>query len=105
LPDHSYLLNKNLTEEKNIFNIKPLSIFYFFNFYSSGSLLNKTNGGFQRHGPVFFLGSSQDISFFKFWKMFSISKIMKKLLLTTPDKLADAMDKVPCCHYLLKRKA
>ena len=36
LPDHSYTLNPNLTEEKNIFNIKPLRIFYFFNFYSSG---------------------------------------------------------------------
>jgi hypothetical protein len=35
LPDHSYTLNLSLTEEKNIFNYKPLRIFYFFNFYRS----------------------------------------------------------------------
>src|SRR5450631_2466830 len=94
LPDHSYALNLSLTEEKNIFNYKPLRIFYFFNFYSSGSLINKTSGGFQRHGPVFFLGSPQDIGFNKFWNMFSIKKIVRQLLITTPEKLADAMDKV-----------
>jgi heme/copper-type cytochrome/quinol oxidase subunit 4 len=94
LPDHSYTLNPNLTEEKNIFNCKPLRIFYFFNFYSSRSLINKTSGGFHRHGPVFFLGSPQDISFSKFWNMFSIKKIVSRLLLTTPEKLAEAMDQV-----------
>ena len=94
LPEHSYMLNQNLTEEKNIFNHKPLRIFYFFNFYSYGSLINKTNGGFQRHGTVFFLGSPQDISFTKFWNMFSIKKIVRRLLLTTPEKLSAAMDKV-----------
>lgn len=94
LPEHSYVLNQNLTEEKNIFNHKPLRIFYFFNFYSSGSLINKTNGGFQRHGTVFFLGSPQDISFTKFWNMFSIKKLVRKLLLTTPENLSAAMDKV-----------
>jgi len=94
LPDHSYTLNPNLTDEKNIFNRKPLRIFYFFNFYSSGSLLNKTSGGFQRHGPVFFLGSPQDIGFSKLWNMFSIKKIVRQLLITTPEKLAEVMDKV-----------
>ena len=94
LPEHSYILNQNLTEEKNIFNHKPLRIFYFFNFYSAGSLINKTSGGFQRHGTVFFLGSPQDISFTKFWNMFSIKKIVRNLLLTTPENLSAAMDKV-----------
>ena len=94
LPQHSYTLNTNLTEEKNIFNCEPLRIFYFFNFYSSGSLLNKTSGGFQRHGSVFFLGSPQDISFNKFRNMFSIQKIVRQLLITTPQKLAEAMDKI-----------
>ena len=94
LPAHSFTLNPNLTEEKNIFNIKPLHIFYFFNFYSSGSLINKTSGGFQRHGPVFFLGSPQDIGFSKLWNMFSITRIMRQLLITTPDKLAEAIDNI-----------
>jgi heme/copper-type cytochrome/quinol oxidase subunit 4 len=94
LPDHSYTLNLNLTEEKNVFNRKPLRIFYFFNFYSSHSLINKTSGGFQRHGPVFFLGSPQDISFGKFRNMFSIKKIVGQLLITTPEKLGEAMDDV-----------
>ena len=94
LPDHSYTLNPNLTEEKNIFNNKPLRIFYFFNFYSSGSLINKTSGGFQRHGPVFFLGSPQDIGFSKLWNMFSIKKIVRQLLITTPEKLAEAIDNI-----------
>jgi len=94
LPDHSYTLNLSLTEEKNIFNYKPLRIFYFFNFYSSGSLINKTSGGFQRHGPVFFLGSPQDIGFNKFWNMFSIKKIVRQLLITTPEKLGEAMGRV-----------
>jgi len=94
LKDYKYALNTNLTEEKNIFNCKPLRIFYFFNFYSSLSLLNKLRGSWQRHGPVYFLGSPQDISFSKFWSMFKIKKIMQQLLLTTPEKLAEAMDKL-----------
>lgn len=93
LPDHGYTLNTHLTEEKNIFNIAPLPVFYFFNFYSTRSLLNKTNGGFQRHGPVFYLGSPGDIGFTKLWHMFSISRIMKKLLLTTPDQLHESINK------------
>jgi hypothetical protein len=92
LPDHAYTLNTKLTKEKNIFNRKPLQIFYFFNFYSSNSLMNKIRGGWQRHGPVYFLGSPQDISLSKFWSMFKIRKIMQKLLLTTPEKLGEAMD-------------
>jgi hypothetical protein len=94
LPDHLYPLNPALTEEKNIFNRKPLRIFYFFNFYSSGSLINKTSGGFQRHGPVFFLGSPQDVGFSKLWNIFSIKKIMRQLLITSPEKLAGAIDNV-----------
>jgi hypothetical protein len=94
LPDHTYTLNTNLSEEKNIFNLAPLRIFYFFNFYSTLSLTNKLSGGFQRHGPVFFLGSPRDISFSKFRDMFSIKKIMRQLLLTTPEKLAEAMDNI-----------
>ena len=94
LPDHDYQLNKNLTEEKNIFNCAPLRIFYFFNFYSGNSLINKTSGGFQRHGPVFFLGSPQDIGFVKLWDMFSIKKIMQELLITTPEKLSEAINKI-----------
>ena len=93
LPDHCYSLNQHLTEEKNIFNIAPLSIFYFFNFYSDKSLMNKVSGGFQRHGPVFYLGSPEDISFSKLWNMFSITKIMKKLLLTSPKQLHDSINK------------
>ena len=93
LPDHGYALNPHLTEEKNIFNMAPLPIFYFFNFYSTRSLLNKTSGGFQRHGPVFYLGSPADIGFSKLWQMFSITKIMKKLLLTSPEQLHESIDK------------
>ncbi len=37
LPDHGYALNPHLSEEKNIFNMAPLPIFYFFNFYSTSS--------------------------------------------------------------------
>jgi hypothetical protein len=93
LPDHGFSLNQHLTEEKNIFNIAPLSIFYFFNFYSGSSLMNKVAGGFQRHGPVFYLGSPEDIGFSKMWDMFSITKIMKKLLLTSPEQLHDSINK------------
>ncbi|HSN09685.1 MAG TPA: hypothetical protein VLS85_11645 [Hanamia sp.] len=93
LPDHGYTLNPHLSEEKNIFNMAPLPIFYFFNFYSTRSLLNKTSGGFQRHGPVFYLGSPADIGFTKLWQMFSITKIMNKLLLTSPEQLHESIDK------------
>jgi len=93
LPDHGYTLNTQLSEEKNIFNIAPLPIFYFFNFYSTRSLLNKTNGGFQRHGPVFYLGSPADIGFSKYWQMFSITRIMNKLLLTSPEHLHESINK------------
>lgn len=93
LPENGYSLNPHLTEEKNIFNIAPLSIFYFFNFYSTSSLMNKTSGGFQRHGPVFYLGSPADIGFSKLWNMFSITRIMRKLLLTSPDQLHESIDK------------
>ena len=104
LPNHVYTLTPNFTEEKNVFNCKPLRIFYFFNFYSSGSLINKTSGGFQRHGPVFFLGSPQDISFGKFWNMFTIKKIVQQLLITTPEKLVDAMNKISEKPLLPKTK-
>jgi hypothetical protein len=93
LPDHGYSLNSHLTEEKNIFNIAPLPIFYFFNFYSTSSLLDKTSGGFQRHGPVFYLGSPEDIAFSKLWNMFSITKIMRKLLLTSPEQLNESVNR------------
>ncbi|MGN6249887.1 MAG: hypothetical protein ACTHNG_16160 [Ginsengibacter sp.] len=92
LPDHGYALNPQLSEEKNIFNMAPLLIFYFFNFYSTRSLLNKTNGGFQRHGPVFYLGSPADIGFSKLWHMFSITKIMNKLVLISPEQLHEAIE-------------
>ena len=71
----------------------PLPLFYFFNFYSTRSLLNKTSGGFQRHGPVFYLDSPADIGFSKLWQMFSITKIMKKLLLNSPEQLHESIDK------------
>jgi hypothetical protein len=93
LPDHGYVLNTQLSEEKNIFNMAPQPLFYFFNFYSSRSLLNKTSGGFQRHGPMFYLGSPADIGFSKLWQMFSITRIMKKLLLTSPEQLHESIDK------------
>jgi hypothetical protein len=93
LPDHGYTLNENLSEEKNIFNMAPMPIFYFFNFYSNRSLMNKTSGGFQRHGPVFYLGSPSDIAFTKLWQMFSITKIMKQLLLSSPEQLHEAIEK------------
>lgn len=93
LPDHGYALNPHLSEEKNIFNMTPLPLFYFFNFYSTRSLLNKTSGGFQRHGPVFYLGSPADIGFTKLWQMFSITRIMKKRLLTSPEQLRESIDK------------
>lgn len=94
LPDHHYILNPNLTGEKNIFNCNPLRIFYFFNFYSTASLINKTSGGFQRHGAVFFLGSPQDVSFSKFKNMFSIKKIMRKLLITSPEILDESINNI-----------
>ena len=93
LPDHGFTLNPHLSEEKNIFNMAPLPLFYFFNFYSTRSLLNKTSGGFQRHGPVFYLGSPADIGFTKLWHMFSITKIVKRLLLTSPEQLNESIDK------------
>ncbi len=93
LPDHGFSLNPQLSEDKNIFNMAPLPIFYFFNFYSNRSLMNKTTGGFQRHGPVFYLGSPADIGFTKLWQMFSITKIMNKLVLTSPEQLHEAIEK------------
>jgi hypothetical protein len=104
LPDHGYTLNPHLSEEKNIFNIAPLPLFYFFNFYSNRSLLNKTSGGFQRHGPVFYLGSPADIGFSKLWQMFSITKIMKKLLLTSPEQLHESIDKCSVIPFPPKTK-
>ena len=104
LPDHGYALNSHLSEERNIFNIAPLPIFYFFNFYSMTSFTNKIRGGFQRHGPVFYLGSPADISIFKIWHMFSITKIMKKLLLTSPEQLHDSIDKSSMTPLPPKRK-
>jgi hypothetical protein len=71
----------------------PLSIFYFFNFYSTRSLINKTSGGLQRHAPVFYLGSPADIGFTKLWQMFSITKIMNKLVLTSPQQSHEAIEK------------
>lgn len=104
LPDHGHALNPQLTEEKNIFKMAPLPLFYFFNFYSTRSLLNKTSGGFQRHGPVFYLGSPADIGFSKLWQMFSITKIMNKLVLTSPEQLHESIDKSSVTPFPPKTK-
>lgn len=92
LPDVSFAYNKDLTEDQNVFGITPLKIFYFFNFYSPGSWEKKIAGGWQRHGPVFHLGSPDDIAFTKTWKFYEIEKIVTSVLITSPEKLVEASD-------------
>ena len=69
LSGNGFKLNQSLSETENIFGLTPLRIFYFFNFYSTNSLLNKVSGGFRRHGTVFYLGSPADIAFSKFFQI------------------------------------
>lgn len=93
LPDIAYTYNEKLSEEKNIFDLKPLKIFYFFNFYSSHSWEKKVAGGWQRHGPVFHLGSPDDIAIVKTWKFYKVKKAVDDLLITLPEQLEEAIDK------------
>jgi hypothetical protein len=92
LPDIAFTYNKKLSEEGNIFNIAPLKIFYFFNFYSPGSWEKKMAGGWQRHGPVFHLGSPDDIAINKTLKFYTLEKTVNRLLITSPEKLIEAID-------------
>jgi hypothetical protein len=94
LPDIAYTYNEQLTEEKNIFGIRPLKIFYFFNFFSADSWEKKTAAGWQRHGPVFHLGSPEDVVIAKAWKSSEVKKIVNSLLITSPEKLSEAIDNV-----------
>jgi hypothetical protein len=92
LPDVAYTYNEHLTEERNVFNINPLKIFYFFNFYSSHEWQKKVAAGWQRHGPLFHLGSPDDIGIARFWKFYEVKKIVDDLLITAPEKLSEAID-------------
>jgi len=94
LPDTTYTYNENLTEEKNIFSISPLKIFYFFNFFSTQSWEKKTAAGWQRHGPVFHLGSPEDIVIGKAWKSSDVKRIVNNLLITSPEKLSEVIENI-----------
>jgi hypothetical protein len=94
LPDVAYTYNEQLTEEKNIFSINPLKIFYFFNFYSSDEWIKKIAGGWQRHGSLFHLGSPGDIAISNTWKFYEVKKTVNNILIASPEKLSEAIDNI-----------
>jgi hypothetical protein len=54
---------QQVTADCNIVGRPPARILYLYNFFSGDSLVSKIQGGWRRFGPVFFLGSPQDISY------------------------------------------
>ena len=66
LPELSFTYAKTVSAERNILNLKPVRILFFYNFYSSTGEYSKslTLPGFTRLATVYFLGSPGDISLF-----------------------------------------
>lgn len=83
LPDPVCTKNDIVTPEKNIFNVAPYRILYFYNFFASNGDYSKisTMSGWRRHGTVYFLGSPHDIAINNTYS-FAISKIVKSALIT-----------------------
>ncbi len=78
LPQPSFEYNKTVTEDRNILNLKPFSILFFYNFYNSDKEYSKAVSSYswRRHGTVYFLGSPTDISLYNTFS-FDISKMVQ----------------------------
>jgi FtsH-binding integral membrane protein len=83
LPELSHAYQPQVLDCGNIVGEKPQHILYLYNFFSSNSLRSKLQGGWRRFGPVYFLGSPQDISF-KNTFSFSLKKAISSQLLESP---------------------
>lgn len=92
LPELTFNYAKTVSAERNILNLKPVRILFFYNFYSSTGEVSKslTLPGFTRLGTVYFLGSPTDISMFNTFSL-HIKKKVDSLLITTEEKLKERL--------------
>jgi hypothetical protein len=93
LPELPYTYGKTVSAERNILNLKPTRILFFYNFYSSEGEYSKTltMPGWTRLGTVYYLGSPTDISMVNTFSM-HIKKKVKDLLITTEEKLKERLE-------------
>jgi hypothetical protein len=83
LPALSHAYQPQVLDTGNIVGQKPPHILYLYNFFSSNNLHSKLQGGWRRFGPVYFLGSPQDISFNHTFSL-SLKKTISSQLLESP---------------------
>jgi hypothetical protein len=93
LPELPYMYAQTVSIEKNILNIKPVRILFFYNFHSSEEEYSKTltMPGWTRLGTVYYLGSPTDISLVNTFSM-HIKKKVDDLLIATEEKLKDRLE-------------
>ena len=84
-----------ISADRNIVGQAPLRILYLYNFFSDHSLQSKLEGGWRRFGPVYFLGSPQDVSYRHTFDL-KIEDAVTPILLATCEafdqKLAEATE-------------
>lgn len=92
LPELPFTYAKTVSAERNILNLKPMRILFFYNFYSSTGEFSKslTMPGWARLGTVYFLGSPTDISMFNTFSL-HIKRKVDALLITTKEKLKERL--------------
>ena len=109
LPPLPWSYEPQVTSERNIIGLPPKPILYLYNFFAIRGLENKLAGGWRRFGPVYFLGSPQDISFGNTFTR-NIAESVKPLLVTScesfDERLAAASEiPLPPGHEQLKGTA
>ncbi|MBT9329835.1 hypothetical protein [Paracidobacterium acidisoli] len=94
LPALPYAYQPQVLATGNILGQRPQHILYLYNFFSSNNLVSKLKSGWRRFGPVYFLGSPQDISFHHTFSL-SVKKAVSSELLLNPQAFDERLAAAP----------